>query len=192
MILEVSVHDPLQPCAGGANLIFQNADWDYRAFDLDRDTKIADDTMGQRLNATDPNLKAFKNRGGKLILWQGWSDPAMAPTGTIDYYNSVISKMGQKDSGSFMQLYMVPGMQHCGGGPGPNGFGGPITSALERWVEQRSAPDKIVATRYKTGGSPTSGVARTRPLCPYPQVTHYKGSGSIDEAANFACVLPKP
>jgi feruloyl esterase len=177
---------------GGAYLIFQNADWDYRGFNPDRDIKVADDTMGQRLNATEPDLKAFKNRGGKLILWHGWSDAALAPTATIDYYSSVISTMGRKDADSFTQLYMVPGMQHCGGGPGPNSFGGPMTAALERWVEQGSAPGKIIATKLKTDGNPASGVARTRPLCPYPQVARYSGSGSIDEAANFACVVPKP
>jgi feruloyl esterase len=177
---------------GGAYLIFQNADWDYRTFNLGHDVKIADDTMGQRLNATDPNLMGFKNRGGKLVLYHGWSDAALAPTGTIDYYNSVISKMGRKDAGGFTRLYMVPGMQHCGGGPGPNSFREPMTAALEQWVEQRSAPDKIIATKFKTDGNPASGLARTRPLCPYPQVARYSGSGSIDEAANFACVVPKP
>jgi hypothetical protein len=176
----------------GPYLIFQNADWDYRSFNPDRDTKIADDSMGQRLNATDPNLKAFKNRGGKLVMFHGWSDPGLAPTNTIDYYNDVVSKMGRKDADSFTRLYMVPGMQHCGGGPGPNNFGGPITAALERWVEQGSAPDKIIATKFKVDGNPASGVVRTRPLCPYPQVAQYSGSGSIDEAANFACVIPKP
>jgi hypothetical protein len=177
---------------GLAYLIFQNADWDYRAFNPDRDVKVADDTTGQRLDATEPDLKAFKNRGGKLILYHGWSDAALAPTATIDYYSSVISTMGRKGTDSFTQLYMVPGMQHCGDGPGPNSFGGPMTAALERWVEQGSAPGKIIATKVKTDRNPASGVARTRPLCPYPQVARYSGSGSIDEAANFACVAPKP
>ncbi len=174
----------------GAYLIFQNADWDYRAFNPDRDTKIADNAMGQRLNATDPNLKPFRDRGGKLILWHGWSDSALAPTSTIDYYSSVISKMGRQDADGFTRLYMVPGMQHCGGGPGPNSLRGPMTTALEQWVEQGSAPDRIIATKFKTDGNPTSGLARTRPLCPYPQVARYSGSGSLDEAANFACVVP--
>lgn len=176
---------------GGAYLIFQNANWDYRAFNPSRDVKIADETMGQRLNATDPNLKEFKNRGGKLVLYHGWSDAALAPTGTIDYYNSVSSKMGRKEADGFTRLYMVPGMQHCGGGPGPNSFRLPMTVALEQWVEQSSAPEKIIATKFKTDGNPASGVARTRPLCPYPQVAQYSGSSSIDDAANFSCVVPK-
>ncbi len=146
--------------------------------------------MGQWLNAIDPNLKAFKNRGGKLILYHGWSDPALAPTNTVDYYESVVNKMGRKETEAFSHLFMVPGMQHCGGGPGPNSFRGPITAALEHWVEQNSAPDKIIATKYRADADPTSGAARTRPLCSYPQVAHYRGSGSIDDASNFVCQKP--
>jgi len=175
---------------GGAYLVFQNAAWDYRAFQLDRDIKIADDTMGQRLNAIDPNLKAFHDRGGKLIFFHGWGDAALAPSETVDYYEKVIAKMGRKEAESFTRLYMVPGMQHCGGGPGPNSFGPQITAALERWVEQGAAPDRIVATKYKNAGDPSNGVDRTRPLCPYPQVARHQGSGSIEDAANFVCRTP--
>ena len=174
---------------GGMYVLFQNPMWDYRVFDLDRDIKIVDATMGQRLNATNPNLKAFKDRGGKLILFHGWNDPALAPTGTVDYYESLVAKMGQKDAESFSRLYMVPGMQHCGGGPGPNSFNSAIKAALEQWVEQGTKPDKIIATKYKTDGNPAIGVARTRPLCPYPQVARHQGLGSIDDAANFVCQI---
>ena len=175
---------------GSAYMVFQNPAWDYPTFKLDRDVKIADDTMGHVLNSSDPNLKAFNNRGGKLILFHGWSDPSLPPSNTVDYYESVAAKMGREDSESFTRLFMVPGMQHCGDGPGPNSFGLQMTSALERWVEQGVAPDKIIATKYKTDDNPSSGVVRTRPLCPYPQVARYKGSGSIDDAANFACRMP--
>lgn len=177
---------------GGAYILFQNPEWDYRTLNLDRDSKIADDTAGLRINANDPNLKAFRNRGGKLILFHGWSDAALAPTGTIDYYQRVASTMGHKEADSFSRLYMVPGMQHCSAGPGPNSFREQILSALDGWVAKGTVPDKIIATRYKTDGNVASGVARTRPLCPYPQVAHYNGSGSIDDAANFACRAPKP
>jgi hypothetical protein len=168
----------------------QNPAWDYRSFNFDRDVKIFDDALGQRFNAADPNLKVFKSRGGKLILYQGWSDAVIPPSGTVDYYENVAAAMGRKDARSFTRLYMVPGMDHCFFGPGPNSFREPMRSALEHWVEQGSAPDSIVATKYKTNGDPSSGVARTRPLCPYPQVARYTGSGSIDEAANFACQAP--
>ena len=183
---------------GGANLIYQNAAWDYRAYNLNHDVKVADDTMGQRLNAVDPDLKALKDRGGKLILYHGWSDPALAPSATVNYYQSVVSKMGQKPTAEFVRLYMVPGMQHCGGGPGTDSFGatpaGPATdpqhsmsAALEAWVEQKNAPPtKIVATKYADGHA-----VRTRPLCPYPQVARYSGSGSSDDAANFKCIESK-
>ena len=164
--------------------------WDYRSFDLDHDVKIIDDALGQRLNAIDPNLKSFKSRARKLILFHGRSDAGIPPTGTIDYYESVAAKMGHKHAESFTRLYMVPGMQHCAGGPGPNSFGNAMTAALQHWVEHGSAPDKILATKYKTDGDPSSGVAQTRPLCPHPQVARYQGSGSIDDAANFACRLP--
>jgi feruloyl esterase len=185
---------------GGAYMIYQNAAWDYRTANFDRDLKAGEEAMGARLNAIDPNLKALKDRGGKLMVYHGWSDPALPPTATVNYYENVIAKLGQKDTAGFVRLYMVPGMNHCALGPGPSSFGaGPgrkadpdfsMFAALERWVEKGAVPDKIIATKYEMDGNPTSGVARTRPLCPYPQVAKYKGSGSIDDAANFACKLP--
>jgi hypothetical protein len=182
---------------GGANMMFQNAAWDFRSFSLDRDVKIADDAMGSRLNAVDPNLKALKDRGGKLILYHGWNDPALAPLATVNYYQSVVAKMGAKDTTGFVRLYMVPGMQHCGGGPGPDSFGATpsgtkddaqhsLSAALERWVEAGIPPDKIIATKYAG-----KDVVRTRPLCPYPQVAKYLGSGNTDDAASFKCVESK-
>jgi feruloyl esterase len=180
---------------GGANLVYQNAAWDFRNFNLDRDVKIADDTMGGRLNAVDANLKALRDRGGKLILYHGWSDSALAPLATVDYYQSVVTKMGPKVAAEFVRLYMVPGMQHCGGGPGPDSFGatpsGPkedpqhsMSATLERWVEAGIPPDKIIATKYAG-----KDVVRARPLCPYPQVARYSGTGSTDDAVNFKCVV---
>jgi hypothetical protein len=146
--------------------------------------------MGRQLNAVDPNLKAFEKTGGKLIIYHGWSDPTLPPMSTVDYFNRVVTKMGRRDIEGFGRLYMVPGLQHCAGGPGPNAFGGGMTAALERWVEDGVAPGAFIATKYKTDGDPASGVVRTRPLCPYPQVARYKGAGSTDEAANFTCKAP--
>jgi feruloyl esterase len=180
-----------------AMLVYQNPSWDFRSFDFDRDVKLLDEKLGPVRNATNPDLKTFKDRGGKLILYHGWSDPAIAPTATVNYYESVISKMGQKDVTNFVRLYMVPGMQHCGNGPGPNVFGTVPTphadpqhsmqAAMERWVREGTAPDAIIATKFKTDGVPASEVVRTRPLCPYPEVAKYKGQGSIDDASNFVC-----
>jgi hypothetical protein len=179
------------------DMLSQDASWDFRKMNFDRDMKVADDRGAQIFNATDPNLSVFKERGGKLLLYHGWSDAAIPPVNTIDYYQSVVSKMGRKQASEFVELFMVPGMQHCGGGPGPNDFGAQSPAAadashsmiksIEQWVEKGTAPAKIIATKYKADGNPASGVVRTRPLCPYPAVAKYSGSGSPDDAANFSC-----
>jgi feruloyl esterase len=181
------------------SMVYADPAWDFRTFQVDRDTKTADDKMARILNATDADLKRFKERGGKLILYHGWSDAAIPAQSTIDYYQAVVSKMGARDSASFVRLFMVPGMQHCGGGSGPNTFGAGAAEgdaqhdmgrALEHWVEDGVAPEQIVATGYKSRSDPASGVARTRPLCAYPQIARWKGSGSTDDAASFVCVKP--
>ena len=181
------------------NMVYDDPGWDFKTFDMDRGPKLADDKTASALNATDPDLKRFKQRGGKLIMYHGWSDAAIPPVNTINYYKNVVSKMGEKNASAFVRLYMAPGMQHCGGGPGPSAFGQAtvaqgdpqhdIDAALERWVEKGVAPEEIIATKYK-GTNAASGVLRTRPLCPYPQVAHWKGTGSTDDAANFECVKP--
>ncbi len=185
-----------------SNMIYNNPAWDFKSFNLERDGKLADEKLAASLNATDPNLKAFKAHGGKLILYHGWSDAALPPVNTINYFQSVAAKLGQRETGSFIRLFMVPGMQHCGAGPGPSNFGAVVANAqsdprhdmslaLERWVEDGIAPDQIIASK-RQGLDPKSPPIRTRPLCPYPQVARYKGSGSTDEAANFVCVAEKP
>ena len=183
-----------------ANMVFANPAWDYRAFQVDRDTKAGDDKMARILNATDPDLSRFRQRGGKLILYHGWSDAAISPLNTIDYFNSVEKKLGARQTDSFVRLFMAPGLQHCTEGPGPNSFGqaaapqgdpgANINRAVERWVEDGVAPDRIVATKFRSGSNASSGVARTRPLCPYPRVAQYMGTGSIDDAASFVCAAP--
>jgi feruloyl esterase len=177
-------------------MVFENPDWDVKTFAVEHDLKVADDKVGQLLNATDANLKRFKDRGGKLIVYHGWSDAAIPPMNAIEYYKSVTTKMGAKQTESFVRLYMVPGMQHCAGGPGPSSFGQTsdvqsdaqhdINRAVEHWVEDGVAPAEIIAAKYK-GQTAASGLVRTRPLCPYPQVAQWKGSGSTDDAANFVC-----
>jgi len=185
-----------------ANMVFGNAAWEIKDFNVDKDVKAADDKTARILNATDPNLKAFRGRGGKLIMYHGWSDAAIPPENTIDYYRSVVGAMGQQETDQFVRLFLVPGMAHCLLGPGPNSFGQftpaqqhdpdhDIELALERWVEGGQAPDQMIATKYKSDFDPTKGVSRTRPLCAYPKVAHWKGSGSIDDAANFECVPGK-
>ena len=181
-----------------ANMVFVDKDWDYKTFQFARDTKAADQKIGHILNAVEPNIKPFVKRGGKLILYHGWCDAALPPRNTIAYYEAVRAKMGAKQADSFLRLYMLPGVQHCGGGPGPNHMGefdkepdatSNMLLALERWVESGVAPAGLTAVRYK-GDRRTAGIERTRPICVYPQVAQYKGSGSTDEAVNFECKLP--
>ncbi|MFZ0804711.1 MAG: tannase/feruloyl esterase family alpha/beta hydrolase [Candidatus Sulfotelmatobacter sp.] len=183
-----------------SDFVFGKPDWDYKTFKVDADLKAANERTAQALNATDPDLKPFKARGGKLVLYHGWSDPAITPLNTIDYYESVTKKMGQKDVDSFVRLYMVPGMQHCAGGPGPDSFGAvydltfddpqhSVDASLEHWVEKGTAPSTIIASKFE--GEDETHAKMTRPLCPYPQAAKYKGSGDPNDAANFECARPK-
>jgi feruloyl esterase len=133
------------------------------------------------MDAMNPDLKAYFDRGGKVISYHGWADPQISPGSTVGYYDSVLTKMGgaSKVHENF-RLFMVPGMNHCGGGLGTDQFD--MLTALENWVEKKQAPASIPASRVANGQT-----VRTRPLCPYPQVATYKGSGSTDDAASFTC-----
>ena len=166
-------------------VVHQNPNWDFRTFDADRDVALAEKLdQDNVLKAVDPDLRKFVSHGGKLILYHGWSDNLIAPLNSVNYFNSVVSKLGglEKTEES-VRLFMAPGMGHCSGGDGPNKFD--MVGPLEQWVEQGKAPERVVAT-HLTG----SQVDRTRPWCPYPQVAKYKGSGSPDDAANFVCAKP--
>lgn len=169
--------------------VFEDPDWDWRTFDFDRDMARTDATVGPVVAAMNPDLEKFKARGGKLILYHGWNDQGVAPQNSVNYYEDVVRVLGPTQTDQFVRLFMAPGMQHCRGGPippaGPDEFD--EVGALEQWVEQGRAPEKIIAS-HSTGGV----VDRTRPLCPYPQVAGYKGTGSTDEAENFMCVSPAP
>jgi len=178
-----------------AHMISTKDPIDLKTINVETAVKLADDQQGQTFNAIDPDLKAFGRRGGKLIIYHGWSDAALPPAGSINYYNSVEEALGPGKASYLMRLFMVPGMQHCGGGPGANSFGQftpagdadhDLSLALERWVEKGIAPDKLIATKF-VDDKPEKGVAMTRPLCPYPQTATYKGSGDTNDAANFEC-----
>jgi feruloyl esterase len=134
------------------------------------------------LDATDPDLARFKERGGKLLMYFGWADQALNAQMGVDYYESALKQMGPATTG-FFRLFMVPGMFHCGGGVGCGSFD--KLTPLVQWVEQGTAPDSLVASRVVSGKT-----VRTRPLCPYPQVAKYKGSGSVDDAGSFECKAP--
>ena len=164
--------------------MFQDPHWDFKTFNFDKDVVRAEEIDGDTVNALDPNLKPFFDRGGKLLQYHGWSDPQISPGNSLQYYQSVARKAGGPDKvhGSY-RLFMVPGMGHCGGGDGTSSFD--MVTALEQWVENGRAPERIEASRMRDGK-----VDRSRPLCPYPQVAAYKGTGSTDEATNFVCKMP--
>ena len=169
-----------------SNIVYENPKWDIKTAVLDDAVKAADQKTAKILNATDPNLKAFKARGGKLIIYHGWDDPAISSLNTVDYYNSVAKTMGAQETDSFMRVFMVPGMQHCGGGPGPEPFVRQEQAALEQWVTGGDAPSVMVATKNLKDASGKE-TKITRPLCPYPQAARYKGTGDTNDAANFEC-----
>jgi feruloyl esterase len=153
------------------------------------------------LDSTNPDLTRFAARGGKLILYHGWDDPAISPRNTVAYFESVQHAMGETKTESFVRLYMIPGMEHCIGGPGASSFGqfgvataaGPkygLFDSLIGWVEKGSPADNVIATKYGPGPDGKMKVSFTRPLCAWPKVARYKGSGDDNDAANFSCVAP--
>lgn len=173
-------------------------------FDAMRDLDFANlpDTsfMAKMMNAADPELGHIGADGKKIILWHGWADVGLNPLRSIEYYEAVQQAVGKKKTSEFLRLFMVPGMYHCKGGPGPDIFDD--LGALEDWVEKGKPPQHMVA--YKTQGAndfypqrkpgPTTGalaqIQRSRPLCAYPKVARYTGRNDKDDAANFACVSP--
>ena len=139
-------------------------------------------------------LDAFRDRGGKLVIYHGSAD---APEAVLDYYRQLVSRFGQKSVDEFVRLYIVPGMGHCGSGEVPNDFGqwvrpgadsqNSMLNALEHWVQLGVAPTSIIATQFKRDGDVASGVLRTRPLCPYPEESRWTGKGSRNDASNYVC-----
>lgn len=164
-------------------MVMNDEKYDALSFDYDRerDRKMLE-RLASSVNADNPDLRPFMRRGGKLILFHGLSDPDISPVNTINFYQRMEDVSGVGTRG-FARLFLVPGMQHCGGGPGPDQFD--AVAAAERWVEEGLAPEKIIASHL------THGIAdRSRPLCPYPQVAVYSGSGSAVDAASFVCRVP--
>ncbi len=167
-------------------MVFEDPDWDYRTFDPDRDTRLAEERTGAAVDGIDPNLKPFKQSGGKLIIYQSWNETVIPPRTIIDYYKRVEETMG--DLGhihDFVRLFMVAGLGGCPGFRNSEDFD--VLQAIQQWVEKGIAPDQILAQHRDNNGE----VFRMRPVCAYPKVARYKGSGNPNDAANFDCVLPE-
>jgi len=168
--------------------VYRNPAWDFHGFNFRTEPAAIDAQLADAIDAIDPDLRPFQRRGGKLIHYHGYSDPDVPPRSSIEYHDQVVARAhrsgGHADSGDFYRLFMVPGMGHCGGGPGPNSFD--MLAALERWVESGVAPQRILATKFQDD-DPARAVLRTRPLCPYPSFAHYRGRGNSDDASSFSC-----
>ena len=196
-----------------ANFVFTPT-YDLFTYDFHHDQRINDRSIGRYINAIDPDLRPLKSRGAKILMYHGFNDPAISAQNSINYYESVVSFFtGRRDTRAealrevqeFYRLFMMPGMQHCGGGPGPNAIGAPfalpatvmdaehdVLSALERWVERGTPPSKLIATKY-AGDNPAGSIVMQRPVCPYPKEAVFVGrrGDSTNVAANFECRAPK-
>lgn len=192
--------------------VYERPGWDVRTMDFDKDFRYGEQKAAPILNSSSPDLRSFRANGGRLIQYHGWGDSAISALASIEYYESVRAFMTKAPDGrnpqaagtpieDFYRLFMVPGMGHCQGGPGPNRFGNggavrpetmhdperDVFAALEQWVEQGRAPEQFIGEGTVVG-DPAKPL--TRPLCLYPAIARYKGSGEVNDAANFSCVLP--
>jgi hypothetical protein len=197
------------------NFVYQDKSWSFHGFDLEKGRADAVRVVGNSMNAEDVHFAGFKAHGGKLIQYAGMVDSIVTPLSSVKFYEAVVAADGHKSDADapgadapgadalartqqFYRLFLAPGMGHCGGGPGPNQFGQAggggdaehdLVAALEQWVEKGVPPTRVVAMKF-VGDDKTKGVAMTRPLCPFPQVAHYQGTGDVKDAANFVCKAP--
>jgi hypothetical protein len=187
------------------NFVYQDKNWSFHGFDLDKGRADAQRTVGRVMNADDLSFARFKSRGGKFIAYAGMADSIVTPLSAVHTYEGVMAAQGRASDPAtlarvqqFYRLFLAPGVGHCGGGAGPNEFGQgggtkdadhDMVVALEQWVEKGVAPSRIVATKF-IADDKAKGVAMTRPLCAFPQIAKYQGSGDMADAANFACSAP--
>jgi hypothetical protein len=184
------------------NFIYQDHNWSFHGFDLDKGRADAVRVVGKIMNADDVHFAGFKARGGKLIQFAGLADSIVTPLSSVKFYQSVVAAQGRMSGGAaleltqeFYRLFLAPGVGHCGGGAGPNQFGQAgglgdaehdMVVALEQWVEKGVPPTRLVATKWVSDDK-AKGVAMTRPLCLFPKVAKFKGTGDVTDAANFEC-----
>jgi feruloyl esterase len=176
-------------------MVYQDPNWDFRTFDVDRDTKLAIERTGKYVDGNNPDLRPFKKSGGKLIIIASWNSMGLPPRQVVEYYKDVEKVAGgPQQTRDFARLFAVPG---SGGCPGfiMNTGDFKALEAMQEWVEKGKAPEQIIYSFRESGGM-TAGmgapgkVYRTRPACAYPKVAKYKGSGDINDAANFTCAAP--
>ena len=163
-----------------ALLVFEDTEWNWSDFDAEADIATAVERIGPLMDSNDPDVGDFIARGGRLLLYHGWNDQGIPPGGTIHYYEQTQATLGVDESDNAVKLFMVPGMNHCGGGTGTDQFD--AIAALDQWLTTGREPQRIEAERRVNGE-----LVRSRPLCPYPSVASYDGSGSTDQAASFTC-----
>lgn len=173
-------------------LVARDATYNLRDFPVTLSGVVGDralDVFDSRTEAGDgdnpQHLESFIHRGGKLIMFHGLSDPALPPFRTMKFYEDLAGTQGgYNEAQKSVRLFMVPGMQHCGGGPGPNFFD--TLTALENWREKSTPPDGIVAAHY-FDNSTANPIDRTMPLCMFPEQAEYGGSGAYNNGVNWAC-----
>jgi hypothetical protein len=162
------------------DIVFENPQWDFKSYDYDKDLAKSYEAAGEILDVPSDGLDAFFEGGGKLLLSHGWADGLIPAPNTVAFYESMKTKIGREKTADSARLFMLPGVGHCGGGDAPSVTD--MLSAIDQWVETGKAPDRILASQ------PGNQKAMTRPICPYPQIARYKGTGSTDDAENFVCV----
>jgi feruloyl esterase len=185
-----------------SNIVYRDPQWDLKKFNFDTDMLHADQTVGLLGNATSTDYSSAARRGVKIIQYHGWNDQTLQPAYSPQYYDQVAKAHGGLEkTQEFYRLFMVPGMNHCSGGVGAGNFGGvgqqlppvrdaahDLVTALDQWVEKGLAPAQFIGTKFTDNEAATRTVQHTRPICLYPAVARYKGTGDPNDAASFACV----